>query len=110
MPLPPGMIPPGMMPGGPPPMPPMGQGADGMPMPDITGMMASLSELAKEKRTARDDLKEAIGILQAARDKDPKLGGRISHAIAILRGDEGESADSPYFEAGLSSRRSRIED
>lgn len=77
-----------------------------MPMPDIAGMHSALSELAKEKRTARDDLKEAIGILQAARDKDPKLGGRISHAIAILRGDEGASADSPSFDAGPSSRRS----
>ena len=94
----------------PPGMPPIPTGQGGMPMPDVAGMMSSLSELAKEKRTARADLKEAIELLKTARDKDPKIGGRISHAIAILRGDEGGSADSPSFDAGLSGRRSERDD
>ena len=78
-----------------------------MPMPDVAGMSSALVELAKDKQPARADLKDAIESLRRARDKDSKLGGRISHAIAILRGDEDSgSAGSPHFDAGPSSRRS----
>lgn len=93
-------MPPGMGPGmGPPP---------GMPVPpQVASMMSSMSVLAKGKPLAKDLVKEAVSLLEKARDMDPKIESRISTALDVLRGDDEErGAGSPHFSSGPSSRRS----
>lgn len=96
-----------------PPMPPgMGPGMmgppGGMPVPpQVASMMSSMSMLAKGKPLAKDYIKEAMSLLEKARDMDPKLEGRISTALDVLRGDdEDKSTGSSHFGSGPSSRRS----
>ena len=70
-------------------------------------MMSSMSGLAKGKPIAKTLVKEAIGLLEKARGIDPKIEGRISTALDVLRGDDEEKGEgSPRFGSGPSSRRS----
>lgn len=72
----------------------------------VASMMSSMSMLAKSKPLAKDYVKEAMSLLEKARDIDPKLNGRISTALNVLRGDdEDKGADSPHFGSGPSGRR-----
>lgn len=92
----------------PPPMPPMGgQMGPGIPVPpEVASMMSSMSALAKRKPFAKDLVKEAVTLLEKARDIDPKIEGRISTALDVLRGgDEERGEGSPRFGNGPSSRR-----
>ena len=78
----------------------------GMP-PQVMEMMASMKALSQRKPIAAKLVKEAMDLLEKARDLDPKVEERISHALAVLRGEEEEvGAGNPFSENGSTSRRS----
>lgn len=88
--LPPGIgLPPpggGLPTVGGPPGPPPG-------MPDLGGLVSAMSLLTQERESGVDMVRRAIGILEDARENDPKAGKVISAAIHILRnGPEGLDA------------------
>lgn len=81
------------------------------PLPDLTGqrpsdltlqvaepireMLQTMSTLARRKPVASQLAREVMERLRTWRDLDPKSSERISHALAVLRGEDEESARSP---------------
>lgn len=68
-------------------------------------MFSNVSAIAKRKPLASEKIKEALDAMDVARRADPKIRGRVSRAMAVLRGDEeAETPANPY--GGPSSRES----